>query len=64
MYPLASLAFRWPFTSLSPSVFDADQRGGGDFFIRALGLELQGHPHPHGGPQHQQGQGLILEHVS
>ena len=23
-----------------------------------------GHPHPHGGPQHQQGQGLILEHVS
>ena len=31
------------------------------FFIRTPGPEFWGHPHPHGEPQHQQGQGLILE---
>ena len=27
-------------------------------------VEFWGHPHPHGEPQHQQCQGLILEHIS
>ena len=27
-------------------------------------VEFWGHPHPHGGPQHQQGQGLIFQHTS
>ena len=27
-------------------------------------VELWGHPHCHGEPQHQKGQGLILEHIS
>ena len=26
-------------------------------------VQSWGHPHPHEGPQHQQGQGLILEHI-
>ena len=60
----ANLAFRLPLTYPTPSVFHADQRGMRTFFIRTLGPEFQGHPHPHGGPQHQQGQGLILEHTS
>ena len=34
------------------------------FLIRTLGPEFWDHPHPHGGTQHQQGQGLILEHIS
>ena len=46
---------------LIPSVFHADQRGMCTFLIRTLGPELQVHPRPHGRPQHQQGQGLILE---
>ena len=62
--PLANLAFRWPLTYPTPSVFHADQRGMRGFLIRILGLELWGQPHSHGGPQHQQGQGLILEDTS
>ena len=60
MYPTASLAFRHPKGHPTPSVFHADQRGIGAFLIWTLGLELWGHPHPHGGPQHQQAQELIL----
>ena len=54
MYPKASLAFRQPKGHPTNSVFRADQRGIGGFFIWTLGPELWGHPHPHGGPQHQQ----------
>ena len=46
------------------SVFNAYQRGMCRFLIWTLGPELRGHPHPHGGPQHQQCQGLIIEHTS
>ena len=45
----------------TPLVFHPDQRGMRGYLIRTLGPELWGQPHPHGGPQHQQGQGLILE---
>ena len=58
----AILAFRWTYSGLTPSVFNADHHGMVKFLIRTLGPELQGHPHPHGAPHHQQGQGLILEH--
>ena len=35
------------------------------FFVDPLiWVKLWDHTHPHGGPQHQQGQGLILEHTS
>ena len=37
--------------------FYGDHHGAVKFLIRALGPEFQGHPH--GEPQHQQGQGLI-----
>ena len=60
----ASLAFRWPLTHVTPSVFHTDQHGIGQFWIKALGPELRGHPHPHGEPYYQQGQGFILEHIS
>ena len=63
-YLTASLAFRQPKGHPTPSVFHAVQRGMEDFWIKTLGPELWGKPHPHGGPQHQQGQGLILEHTS
>ena len=62
LYLTASLAFRQPLSHPTPSVFHADQRGIGGFLIGTLGPELWGHPHPHGGPQRQQGQELILEH--
>ena len=61
---MASLAFRWPLTYPTPLVFRADQRGMINILIQTLGPEFWGHPHRHGGPQHQQGQGLILEHTS
>ena len=64
VYPTANLAFRPNIAHPTPSVFDADQRGMRTFLIGTLGPEFQGHPHPHGGPQHPQGQGLILEHIS
>ena len=60
----AILALKWNITHHTPSVFHADQRGNRRFLIRTLGPELRHHPHPHGGPKHQQGQGLILEHIS
>ena len=63
-YLTASLDCRQPLSHPTPSVFHAEQHGMRTFLIRTLGLEFQGHPHPHGGPQHQQGQGLILEHIS
>ena len=62
-YLTASLAFRKSKGHPTPSVFHADQRGIEEFLIWTLGPELWGHPHPHGGPQHQQGQELILEHI-
>ena len=50
-YLRANLAFRWPLTSLTPSVFHADQLDGGTFLIWTLGLELQGaSPNPMGHP--------------
>ena len=61
-YLTARLAFRQPLRHPTHSVFHADQRGIGGFLILTLGPEFWGHPHPHGEPQHQQGQGLILEH--
>ena len=64
VYLTANLAFRPNIAHPTPSVFDADQRGMRTFLIRTLGPELQRYPHPHGGPQHQQGQGLILKHIS
>ena len=60
MCPTASLAFRQPKGHPTPSVFYADQRGVEEFLILTLGPELWGHPHPHGEPQHQQCQGLLL----
>ena len=63
-YLTASLAFRQPLSYPTPSVFHAEQRGMRTFFIQTLGLELRGYPHPHGVPQHQQCQALILEHSS
>ena len=48
----------------TPLVFHADQRDGGTFLIWTLWLEFWSHPRLHGEPQHQQGQGLILEHIS
>ena len=61
---MANLAFRQSPTHVTPSVFHADQHGGGTFLIRTLWPEFWSHPGPHGGPQHQQSQGLILEHIS
>ena len=62
-YAKAILAFRWsvphPIVTHT-SVFNADQCGMGGFFIRTLGQEWG---HPHGEPQYQQGQGIILEIV-
>ena len=60
----ANLAFRWPLTYLTPSVFHADQHGMLTFLIRTLGPVFWHHPQPHGEPQHQEGQELILEHIS
>ena len=60
----ANLAFRGYLTYVTPSHCHTDQHGMRPFLIRTLGPELQGHPHPHGGPHHQQGQGLIIEHIS
>ena len=60
----AILAFTWTITHPTPSVLHADQRGVRPFLIWTLGLEFLGHPRPHREPQHQQGQGLILEHIS
>ena len=60
----ASLVLRQSLAHPTPSVFHADQRGVRKFFIRTLGPEIWGHPHPHGEPQHQQGQGLILGQIS
>ena len=54
--PTAILAFMWTITHLTPSVFHADQRDNRKFLIRPLGPEFWDHPHPHGEPQHQQGQ--------
>ena len=55
--------FRGNIAHPTPSVFHAEQRGGSAFLIRILWLEFWSNPCPHGGPQHQQGQGLILEHI-
>ena len=60
----ANLQFRGKMAYPTPSVFHADQRGGGTFLIWTLWLEFWGHPRIHGDPQHQQHQGLILEHNS
>ena len=62
--PTAILAFKWIITYPTPSFFHADQRGMRAFLIQTLGPEFWGHPHPNGGPQHQQGQGLIFQHTS
>ena len=62
--PTAILAFKWTNAHPTPSVFHADQLDVCKFLIRTLGLEFWGHPYPHGGPQHQQGQGLIFQHTS
>ena len=62
-YPKANLAFMRFTTHSTPSVFHAEQCGMLGFWIRTLGPEFWGHPQPHGEPQHQQGQGLILEHI-
>ena len=59
----ASLAFRWPLTYPTPSVFHADQRGMINIWIRTLWPEFWSNPCPHGGPQHQQDQGKISEHT-
>ena len=59
----ANLAFRWPLTNLTPLVFHADQCGIGRLLIWTPGPEFCGHPHPHWGPQHKQGQELILEPI-
>ena len=64
LQPTANLALKPLFMHPTPLVFHPDQRGMRGFLIRTLGPELWGHPHPHGGPQHQQGQGLILEDPS
>ena len=37
VYPTAILAFRPSITHHTPSVFDADQRGIGEFFLSGLG---------------------------
>ena len=63
-YLKANLAFMRSITHSTPSVFYADQRGMLGFLIRTLGPEIWGHPQPHEEPQHQQGQGLILENIS
>ena len=55
---------RWGSRVVTGAVFHADQRGMRTFLIRTLGQELRGHPHPHGGPQRQQGQELVLERIS
>ena len=60
----AILAFKWTITHHTPSVFCPDRRGNRRFLIQTLGPEFWGHPHPHGEPQQQQGQKLILEHIS
>ena len=60
--PTASLAFMLPLTYPTPSVFHADQRGMINIWIRTLWPEFWSNPRPHGGPQHQQGQRLILVH--
>ena len=60
----ANLPFGGNIAHPTPSVFHADQRGGGTFLIWTLWLEFWGHPRIHGDPQHQQHQGLILEHNS
>ena len=41
-----------------------DQHGGCAFLIWTLWPEIWSNPRLHGGPQHQQGQGLTLEHTS
>ena len=64
LYLTANLAFRSSIAHTTRSVFHADQRDMRTFLIRTLGPEFQGHSHPHEGPQHQQGQGLILKHVT
>ena len=56
--------FRRLFEHQIPSVFHADQCGGCTFLIWTLWLEFWHHPRPHGDPQHQQSQGLILELIS
>ena len=60
----AILAFKWNIAHPPPSVFHADHCAMCSFLIRTLWPELQAHSIPMGGPQHQQHQGLILEHFS
>ena len=63
-HPLtANSAISRTITHHTPSVFPTDQRGMRAFFIWTQGPEFRGHSCPRGGPQHQQGQGLILEHI-
>ena len=45
-----------------PLVFHADQRGGCTFLIWTLWPEFWRHPCLHWDPQHQQHQGLIVDH--
>ena len=64
LYPKANLDLILYNTYSTPSVFHADKHGMRTLQIWTLGTELQGHPQPHREPQYQQGQGLILEHIS
>ena len=44
--------------------FREDARGRGGSPKIPIWVEFRGHPHPHGGPQQQQGHGLTLEQTS
>ena len=57
--------YKWTITNPALQILMLMNVVGGAFLPAVLdpGAGVMGHPHPLGRPQHQQGQGLILEHI-